>query len=101
MLDGIDDVRRVIDHVGTDRELLHSALEAGLTQVGIRQNADMRKMSAWVAILAVPTMVAGIHGMNFENMPELRSRYGYFAVLGAIGAVCLFTWTRFRKAGWL
>ena len=96
-----DDVRRVIDHVGTDRELLHSALEANLTQVGIRQNADMRKMSAWVAILAVPTMVAGIYGMNFENMPELRSRYGYFVVLGAIGAVCVFIWTRFRKAGWL
>lgn len=96
-----DDVRRVIDHVATDRELLRSALEANLTQVGIRQNADMRKMSAWVAILAVPTMVAGIYGMNFDNMPELRSRYGYFVVLGVIGSVCLFIWTRFKKSGWL
>jgi magnesium transporter len=96
-----DDVKRVMDQINGDRELLHSALEANLTQVSIRQNSDMRKMSAWVAILAVPTMIAGIYGMNFEHMPELETRYGYFFVVGSIAAICLFLYTRFRKSGWL
>ena len=99
--DTLDDVRRVMDQVNTDRELLHSALEANLTQVGIRQNEDMRKISAWVAILAVPTGIAGIYGMNFEHMPELETRYGYFVVLGFTAAVCLYLWYRFKGSGWL
>jgi magnesium transporter len=99
--DTSDDLRRVMDFIQVDRELLHSALEANLTQVGIRQNEDMRKMSAWVAILAVPTMIAGIYGMNFKHMPELESEFGYFIVLGGIGAICLFLFTKFKKSGWL
>ena len=61
--------------------LLAGALQATLTQVSVRQNEDMRKISAWVAIIAVPTAVAGIYGMNFEHMPELGWRFGYPAVL--------------------
>jgi magnesium transporter len=61
----------------------------------------MRRITAWVAILAVPTAVAGIYGMNFDHMPELRWEYGYPAVLVAISLVCLFLYVRFRKAGWL
>jgi magnesium transporter len=99
--DTADDLRRVIDLVAGDRELLRSALEANLTQVGIRQNSDMRKMSAWIAMLAVPTMVAGIYGMNFENMPELRSDHGYFVVLGLIACVCAFLYSKFKRSGWL
>jgi magnesium transporter len=99
--DTSDDLHGVLDQVNGDRELLHSALSANLTQVSIRQNGDMRKMSAVVAILAVPTMVAGIYGMNFDHMPELRSRYGYFVVLGGIAAVCLFLYARFKRSGWL
>ena len=67
-----DHLRRVSGRIAGFRELLGSALHANLTQVSVRQNEDMRKISAWVAILAVPTMVAGIYGMNFEHMPELR-----------------------------
>ena len=96
-----DDVRHVVDQVQTDRELLTGALEANLTQVSVRQNEDMRKISAWVAILAVPTMIAGLYGMNFEHMPELGTRYGYYVVLGVIVAACLILHRIFKRSGWL
>ena len=76
-------------------------LQANLTQVTVRQNEDMRKISARVAIIAVPTAVAGIYGMNFEHMPELEWRFGYPAVLLLILAVCVGLYVRFRKVGWL
>lgn len=96
-----DDVRRVVDQITTERELLNAALEANLTQVGVRQNEDMRKISAWVAILAVPTMIAAIYGMNFEEMPELRFRYAYYIVLGVIVLSCVVLHRVFKRSGWL
>jgi magnesium transporter len=66
-----------------------------------QQTAITRKLAAWAAILAVPTAVAGIYGMNFEYMPELQWRYGYFLIVGAITAACVFLYFRFRKNGWL
>ena len=89
------------DQVDGFATLLGGALQATLTQVGVRQNEDMRKISAWVAIIAVPTAVAGIYGMNFRNMPELRWHYGYPAVLLLIAVVCAYLYVRFRRAGWL
>jgi magnesium transporter len=96
-----DHVLRVTGRVDGFRDLLSSALQANLTQVTVRQNADMRRISAWVAILAVPTMIAGIYGMNFTDMPELGWRYGYPAVLVAIVVICLALYRGFRRAGWL
>jgi magnesium transporter len=96
-----DHLLRVVERVVHDREQLTSILEANLTQVNIRQNADMRKISAWVAIAAVPTALAGIWGMNFEHMPEIPARWGYPAALGLMAVVCLFLYTRFKKSGWL
>ena len=96
-----DHLRRVASRIAGFRELLSSALQANLTQVSVRQNEDMRKISAWVAIAAVPTMVAGIYGMNFDNMPELRWHYGYPSVLVFIALICLALYRRFRRAGWL
>ncbi len=96
-----DHLRRVAGRIAGFRELLGSALQANLTQVSVRQNEDMRKISAWVAIVAVPTMVAGIYGMNFDNMPELHWRYGYPSVLLFIALICLALYRRFRRAGWL
>jgi magnesium transporter len=96
-----DHVLRVSGRVESFRELLGSALQANLTQVTVRQNADMRRISAWVAILAVPTMVAGVYGMNFEHMPELSWRYGYPAVVIATLLGCVLLYRRFRRAGWL
>ena len=60
-----------------------------------------RQLAAWAAILAVPTTIAGIYGMNFQNMPELHMRYAYFVVLAAIVAICLWLYARFRRMGWL
>jgi magnesium transporter len=96
-----DHLQRVTGRVAGFRALLDSALQANLTQVSVRQNEDMRKISAWVAIAAVPTMIAGIYGMNFDHMPELHWRYGYFTVLILIAAVCLALHRRFKRIGWL
>ena len=96
-----DHLRRVAGRILGFRELLASALQANLTQVSVRQNEDMRKISAWVAIAVVPTMVAGIYGMNFKYMPELHWRLGYPAVLALILVACLLLYRRFRRAGWL
>jgi magnesium transporter len=96
-----DHLLRVAGRVDAFRDLLGSALQANLTQVTVRQNADMRRISAWVAILAVPTMIAGIYGMNFEHMPELSWRFGYPGVLLLIVVACALLYRRFRRSGWL
>jgi magnesium transporter len=82
-------------------DLLSGSLQANLAQVAVRQNEDMRKISAWVAIAAVPTAIAGIYGMNFEHMPELRWEFGYPAVIAAMGLICSFLFLRFKRSGWL
>lgn len=61
----------------------------------------MRKISSWAAILAIPTMVAGIYGMNFDHMPELKWTYGYPLVMGVITTACTLLYRRFRRSGWL
>ncbi len=96
-----DHLMRIDQWVGAQRELLNNLLQANLTQVTVRQNSDMRRISAWVAILAVPTMIAGIYGMNFENMPELKWEFGYPMVLATIAVVCSILYVRFKRAGWL
>jgi magnesium transporter len=96
-----DHLLRVVEQVDTFRDLLKSVLEANLTRVSVRQNEDMRKISAWVAIAAVPTLVGGIYGMNFEHMPELSTAYGYPVVLALMTAACLTLYFFFRRIGWL
>jgi magnesium transporter len=99
--DVYDHLLRVHESLEGLRDLLTSVLEANLTQVGVRQNEDMRKISAWVAIAAVPTALAGIYGMNFEHMPELDWTYGYPMTLALMLVICTALYWRFRKAGWL
>ncbi|TIT50200.1 MAG: magnesium transporter, partial [Mesorhizobium sp.] len=67
----------------------------------VQETAITKKLASWAAILAVPTALAGIYGMNFNDMPELRMEYGYPIVLAAIILVCTFLYWRFRKSGWL
>jgi magnesium transporter len=99
--DVYDHVLRINETVDNLRELLTTALEAHLSLVAVRQNEVMKQLAAWAAILAVPTAVAGIYGMNFEFMPELHWRYGYGVVLALIGGVCGWLYFRFKRAGWL
>jgi magnesium transporter len=96
-----DHLARVVDQIDSNRELLSSVLTANLSQIGVRQNEDMRRISAWVAIVAVPTMIAGIYGMNFDTMPELRWSFGYPLVVGIMVTICVFLYLRFRRSGWL
>jgi len=99
--DVYDHAVRVNDAVETFREMLNSVLGANLTQVTVRQNDDVRKISAWVAILAVPTMLAGIYGMNFEHMPELKWTLGYPLVLVVMASLCAALYGYFKRSGWL
>lgn len=99
--DVLDHVRRVSSLAALHREMLNSVMETSALIVAQRQGEITRKLAAWAAILAVPTAIAGIYGMNFENMPELRMKYAYFAVLGTIAFICLMLFLRFRKLGWL
>jgi magnesium transporter len=96
-----DHLIRIRDQLDAMRDLLSTSLHANLAQVGVRQNEDMRKISAWVAIAAVPTAIAGIYGMNFKHMPELRWELGYPAVIVLMAVICTFLYFRFRRAGWL
>lgn len=96
-----DQVRRVAARAESARDGIGSILELSSLLEQHRQGDITRKLAAWAAILAVPTAIAGIYGMNFEVMPELHWRYGYFAALGLIGSVAGFLYWRFRRNGWL
>ena len=96
-----DHLQRVAQRVEAIDNLLSSALTANLAQLGVRQNEDMRRISAWVAIVAVPTMIAGIYGMNFEHMPELGWAFGYPFALALMASLCFTLYVLFRRRGWL
>jgi magnesium transporter len=96
-----DHINRVSDQTEAIDTLLSSALNAHLARISVQQNDDMRRISAWVAIAAVPTMLAGIYGMNFDYMPELRWHFGFYAILLVMGATCVTMYRFFRKVGWL
>jgi len=99
--DVYDHLLRINEQIDAFRDLLTSVLEANLTQVSVRQNEDMRKISAWVAIVAIPTMIAGIYGMNFQYMPELSHPLGYPIVMGLIVSICVSLYVCFRRWHWL
>jgi magnesium transporter len=96
-----DHVVRAQERMSTLDQLLSDALSTNVAQIGLRQNEDMRRISAWVGIVAVPTMIAGIYGMNFEHMPELEWRYGYLVVVGAMVAISFGLYRAFKRSGWL
>src|SRR4029450_3908445 len=84
-----DHLLRMVARIDNLGALRSDALAANLAHVSVRQNDDMRTISAWVAIAAIPTMIGGIYGMNFDNMPELHKAWAYPTVLGVMVALCL------------
>jgi magnesium transporter len=99
--DVTDHVRRIQEEIDALREVLAFAFEASLMTGQSQQTVITRQLASWAAILAVPTAIAGIYGMNFQNMPELKTEYGYFVVMVAIVAICATLFVRFRRAGWI
>jgi magnesium transporter len=92
---------RITEQLVSYDALLDSILQAHLAQVTVAQNEDMRKITAWASIIAVPTMVCGVYGMNFDHMPELHWRYGYAMAMTVIAVACVSIYRGFRRNGWL
>jgi magnesium transporter len=101
MRDVADHQAQAADQITSYDEMLSSLVHAALARVAMQQNVDMRKISAWVAIAAVPTALAGIYGMNFSNMPGLEWRWGYPAVLAVMVGVCVLLYRALRSNRWL
>jgi magnesium transporter len=99
--DAHDHLVRDAERIAAFDELLTGVLQANFAQLTVRDNQDLRKISSWVAIAAVPTMVFGLYGMNFEHMPELTWQYGYPAVLLVVLAICAALHRSFKRSGWL
>ncbi len=96
-----DHLLRALDAVNGLNEMLSVAMDTYMAVVNMGQNEVVRKLAAWAGILAVPTAVAGIYGMNFEYMPELQWKYSYFILLSVVFAICFTLYWRFKKVGWL
>lgn len=99
--DVLDHVARVTQTSDRMQEMVNAAMQVALAQVTIRQNEVVKRLAGWGAILAVPTMLFSLYGMNFKFMPELEWKWGYPAVLSIIVVGCFALHRRFRKAGWL
>ncbi|MCI4674935.1 magnesium/cobalt transporter CorA [Candidatus Mycolicibacterium alkanivorans] len=101
MRDVLDHQTQAADRIASYDEMLSSLVQAALAKVGMQQSTDMRKITAWAAMAAVPTMIAGIYGMNFENMPELQWEWGYPLALLGMASICGFLYRTFRRNHWL
>jgi magnesium transporter len=99
--DVLDHAIRVRDQVAGLDEMLSSILQASLARTSLADNEDTRKISAWAAMIAVPTLLTGVYGMNFKYMPELQSPYGYPACVVLIVVVCALLYRGFKRNGWL
>jgi magnesium transporter len=96
-----DHVHRTTEHVASLDYLLNSIADAHAARISVQQNDDMRKISAYAALITVPTMIAGIYGMNFVHMPELAWRYGYPGAVAVMVVICFVLYRLFRRSGWL
>lgn len=99
--DVLDHMQRVESTISGIRDVLISVFEVSHLLEQQRQGTIMRQLAAWAAILAVPTAIAGIYGMNFENMPELKTQWGYFVVIAIIASICVALYIRFKASKWL
>ncbi|MGH3358444.1 MAG: magnesium/cobalt transporter CorA [Nocardioidaceae bacterium] len=99
--DVVDHLARVSETIDSIDKLLDNALNAHMARLSVQQNDDMRRLAAYAAMFAAPTLVAGIYGMNFTHMPELDWRFGYGICLVAMALVVLGLWRAFKRSGWL
>ncbi|TAU37912.1 magnesium transporter [Rhizobium leguminosarum] len=99
--DVLDHARRVEGTVSGLKDVITSVFEASNLLEQQRQGTITRQLAAWAAIAAVPTAIAGIYGMNFEDMPELKTEYGYYVVIAVIASMCGILYFRFKRSGWL
>jgi magnesium transporter len=99
--DVYDHVVRINEMIDNLRELLTTALEANLSLMSMSQTEHTKRLAAWAAIIAVPTMIAGIYGMNFDTIPELHWEFGYPLVMTIMVAACAALFVGFRRSGWL
>jgi magnesium transporter len=99
--DVYDHAIRINEMIDSLRELLTTALEANLSLISVSQNEAMKRLAGWAAIIAVPTLIAGIYGMNFKFMPELDWILGYPVAMAVMLAACGFLYYRFKRSGWL
>jgi len=99
--DVYDHIVRLNETIDAQRELLTTALEAHLSLMSHAQNEHMKRITAWAAMIAVPTMIAGIYGMNFKHMPELNWDYGYQVSIVVMVGACAALYVGFKRSGWL
>ena len=99
--DVYDHLIRLNQSIDTSRDTVTTAIQVNLALVQISDNEVTKRLAAYGALVAIPTMIVGIYGMNFEHMPELKWTYGYPLVMGLMVAIDLYLFSRFRKAGWL
>ena len=99
--DVYDHVVRMNEMIDNLRELLTTALEANLSLISVSQTEHTKRLAAWAAIIAVPTMIAGIYGMNFDAMPELHWQFGYPLIMAIMLGACAALFMGFRRSGWL
>ena len=99
--DVYDHVVRINEMIDALRELLTTALEANLSLISVSQTEHTKRLAAWAAIIAVPTMIAGVYGMNFDYMPELHWRYGYPVIMSVTVALCVGIHRTMKRNGWL
>jgi magnesium transporter len=96
-----DHLQRLNQTAESVRDTIATAISVNLSMVTLQENETMKRLAAYAALLAVPTMIAGIYGMNFEHMPELKWRYGYGISLLFMAAIDVYLYLRFKKAKWL
>jgi len=99
--DVYDHVVRINQSIDSLREMVTTAISVNLSMITLKENETTQRLAAYAALVAVPTMIAGVYGMNFKHMPELDWTWGYPLSVGLMGAIDGYLFYRFRKAGWL
>jgi magnesium transporter len=96
-----DHLQRLNQTIESERDTVATAISVNLSMIQLQENDTMKQLAAYGALIAVPTLIAGVYGMNFENMPELHWRYGYLVSLGVMAFIDGYLFYRLRKAKWL